>query len=130
VLPPDQDHEVREDLEGVEAPRVAPSRVDPRRLLVVLEIGLVPGTEEATARDALYWLEHVLRQVPRMDARRADDAVRTVDRVSGRLEAGLLRRRRPIGWRLLRVQNRCVVKLLEGVHVELPVRVHRGAVEP
>ncbi len=49
---------------------------------------------------------------------------------AGSLEPRLLCRDRPVGRRLLRVQYGCVVKLLKGVQVDLPVAVDRGAVVP
>ena len=60
----------------------------------------------------------------------AHEPVRPVDGIRGSLEPRLLRCDRPVGRRLFRVQNRCMVKLLEGVHVDLPVAVDRGAVVP
>ena len=50
--------------------------------------------------------------------------------VRRRLEPRFLHRIRQVGRRLLRVQHGRVVELLEGVHIELPVRSDLGAVEP
>ena len=43
-------------------------RVDPGRLLVVDEVRHLPGAEEPAARDPLHGLEHVVGEVPRVDA--------------------------------------------------------------
>ena len=61
---------------------------------------------------------------------RADEPVGAVDPVVRRLEPGLARGVRVLRRRLPRVQHRCVIELLEGVHVDLPVRLHLGAVVP
>ena len=88
ALAPDQDHEVREQLERVEAPRVAAPGVHARRHLA--EVGLVPRAEQAAAGDDLHRLDQLVVHLPEAHARRAHEPVRALDPVVRRLEAGLL----------------------------------------
>src|SRR4029453_14040445 len=119
--------DVREDLEVRDPPRVDVPRIHARRVIEVEvdlwpEIGAVPRTEDAAARDVLDRVHALGRhEVARyaLPARRAHDAMRTVDLVVRAVERG---RRIRAGGRhlLLRVENRRVVELLEGVEIDLP----------
>ena len=68
ALAPDQDHEVREQLERVEAPRVALRRGS-RPAGISPEVGLVPRPEQAAAGDALHGLDHAPGPSPRSGRR-------------------------------------------------------------
>ncbi len=126
ALAPDQDHEVRPDLERVEPPRIALRGVDAGGQRA--DVGRVPRSEQAAAGGVLHRLAHLRpagstagcpRSRPRRAVRRSRSAARRTRLAAAGIEktAGV--------W--LRVQDGCVVELLEGVHEELPVAPDVGA---
>ena len=93
-----------------------------------LDVGAVPGPEQPAVQHPLDRLDHVEILGRRHAAPRRHHAVGPVELVGQRLEpdagelAGLL------GGGLLRVENRGVVELGEGVDEQLPVAADVGAV--
>ena len=121
----DQDLEVREDLEVVDAPARDARRVDARERLA--EVRRVPRPRAPAAGERLGWVEMLGGPVVLVRAARGHHAVRPVELVVRRLELvlGVLSLGR--GAELVRVQRRHVVVLLEGVAEHLPVAVVLGA---
>ncbi len=126
---PHQEHEVREQDERVDAPGPVPGRVERRRQRVeAFDVGSFPGAEEAAVQHLLNGLHHVEVLGRRHPAPGRHHAVRPVERVGERLvpDAGELARL--LRGRLLRVEDRRVVELGEGVDEQLPVAADVGPV--
>ena len=90
--------------------------------------GLSHGPNRPLRSTLLDRLHHARILRRRHAAPRRHHAVRAVELVGERLEAVALQLARLLVHRLLRVQNRCVVELGEGVDEELPVAPDLGPV--
>ena len=118
---PDQDGEVREELERRQPPRVHLAGVDPRRQLT--QIRLVPGAEQPAARHPVGRLDVLRRHLPHtvQATCRRDQPVRTVDLVVRGLVPHLGDPGAEVGRMLADVYDGCVVEFHEGVREHLPV---------
>ena len=118
---PDQDREVREELERRQPPRVDLPGVDPGRQLA--EPRLLPRTEQPAPRHEVRRLHVLRRHLPHavQGTRGRHESVWTVDLVVRRLVAHLGDRGAELARMLADVHDRCVVELHEGVGEHLPI---------
>src|SRR5262245_16678750 len=121
----DQDLEVREDLEVIDAPAGDPGGVDAREPLA--EVRRVPRSRGPAASEGLAGVEMLAGPGVLVRAARAHHAVRPVELVVRGLELVLRVLRLESGAELLGVERRNVVVLLERVTEHLPVAVVLGA---
>src|SRR5262245_7563402 len=118
---PEHDREVREDLEGIQAPALLVARVEARRQLVGHDLRHVPGPEQAAAHHALDGVVELRHQLPAGAPARRTHAMRAVGLEVHGVEPLRLIVRSPHDRVLVTVEDGRVVELLEGVEEDLPV---------